>query len=87
MKSNAVIIAQYLYRGMSFRQLRDIDDILCIGKGNFAEHINQLKEIFRRFQKSGLKVNASKCSFGLKEIPYLGYVIIINGIKPDPKKF
>ena len=63
-----------------------IDDILCIGKGTFAQHINQLEEIFRRFQKARLKVNASKCSFGLKEIPYLGYIITINGIKPDPKK-
>ena len=27
-----------------------------------------------------------KCSFGLKEIPYLGYVITREDIKPDPKK-
>ena len=63
-----------------------IDDILCIGKGTFAQHINQLEEVFRRFKKAGLKVNASKCSFGLKEIPYLGYIISIDGVKPDPKK-
>ena len=43
-----------------------IDDILCIGKGTFEENINQLEEIFSRFQKARLKVNASKCSFGLK---------------------
>ena len=35
---------------------------------------------------AGLKFNAHKCSFGLKEIPYLGYVITREGIKPDPKK-
>ena len=35
---------------------------------------------------AGLKVNAPKCSFGLKDIPYLGYVITRGGIKPDPKK-
>ena len=44
------------------------------------------KRFSRRFQKARLKVNASKCSFGLKEIPYLGYVITIDGIKSDPKK-
>ena len=63
-----------------------IDDILCIGKETCAEHLNQLEEIFRRFKKAELKVNAPKCSFGLKEIPYLGYIISIDGIKPDPKK-
>ena len=63
-----------------------INDTLCIGKGSFAKHINQLEEIFCRFQKVGLKVNAAKCSFGLKEIPYLGYIIPIDGVKPDPKR-
>ena len=63
-----------------------IDDILCIGKNSFAQHLTQLEEIFRRFQKAGLKVNAPKCSFGLKEIPYLGYIISRDGVKPDPKK-
>ena len=63
-----------------------IDNILCIEKGSFAQHINQLGEIFHKFQKAGLKVNAIKCSFGLKKIPYLGYIISIDSVKPDPKK-
>ena len=33
-----------------------------------------------------MKVNAPKYSFSLKERPYLGYVISIDGIKYDPKK-
>ena len=35
---------------------------------------------------SGLKVNATKCSLGLNYIPYLGYLITQQGIKPDPEK-
>ena len=35
---------------------------------------------------SRLKFNASKCSFGLKEINYLGYVITSEGIKPETNK-
>ena len=42
--------------------------------------------IFSRLRAAGLKVNATKYSFGLKEIPYLGYVITREGIKPDPRK-
>ena len=63
-----------------------INDILCIDKGFFIQHLNHMEEIFQRFKKAGLKVNTPKCSFGLKEIPYLDYIIFINGIKPDPKK-
>ena len=39
-----------------------------------------------RLRAAGLKVNVPKFSFGLKKIPYLGYIITREGIKPDPKK-
>jgi hypothetical protein len=42
--------------------------------------------LFKRIQEAGLKVKADKCSFGLSEIPYLGYIISREGIKPDPAK-
>jgi len=63
-----------------------LDDVLAITKGTFEEHVQQLRVILDRMQKAGLKVNASKCSFGMKEIPYLGYIISREGIMPDPKK-
>jgi hypothetical protein len=63
-----------------------IDDILVLNKGTFKDHIEQLRVCFARIQKAGLKINAKKCSFGLKEIPYLGYIITRQGVKPDPKK-
>ena len=51
------------------------DDILLTTKGLFKErHLQQLRTCFQRFRNVGLKVNASKCSFRLQEIPcYLGY--------------
>ena len=63
-----------------------IDYILVLSNNSFEKHIGQLKIISGRLRASGLKVNAPKCSFWLKEIPYLGYVTTREGIKPDPKK-
>ena len=40
-----------------------IDDILVVERGRFDEHLEQLDEIFRRCQKTGLKMNAEKCRF------------------------
>ena len=61
---------------MISRALRLIfDDILVLGKDGFENHIEKLIIIFGRMRAAGLKVNAPKCSLGLKEIPYLGYVI------------
>ena len=63
-----------------------IDDIPVLRRDCFKNHINQLKVIFCILRESGLKANAPRCNSGLKEIPYLGYVITKEGIKPDPKK-
>jgi hypothetical protein len=63
-----------------------IDNILCIGKGSFDNHLEQLREILLQCKKAGLKLNAEKCRFGVTEIKYLGYIISTDGIKPDAKK-
>ena len=63
-----------------------IYDILVLSKDKFENNIDQIRIIFGRLRDAGLKVNAPKCSFGLKDIPYLGYLITREGIKPDPKK-
>ena len=52
-----------------------IDYILVLSKDILKNHIEQLRIIFGRLSAASLKVNAPKCSFGLKEIIYLGYVI------------
>ena len=63
-----------------------IDDILVLRKGCFSNHIGHPRMIFGRLQIAGLKVSAPKCSFGLKDLPYLRYVITRKCIKPDPNK-
>ena len=42
--------------------------------------------IFGGLRAAHSKVNPPKCSFCLKDIRYLGYVITREVIKPDPKK-
>ena len=49
------------------------------------DHVEQLIDCFSCIRRSSLKINAKKCSFKLKEIPYLGYVITREGVKQDPK--
>ena len=55
-------------------------------RGMFEEHLEQLNEIFKYCQKTGLKMNGKKCRFGLNEIGYLGYIVTPSGVKPNPKK-
>ena len=59
---------------------------LSLARIAFKNHIYQPRIIFVRLRAEGLNVNAPKCDFGLKDIPYLSCVITREGIKPDPKK-
>ena len=63
-----------------------IENIIVLNNGSFEYHVEKLREIFKRFQNSGLKVNANKCIFGVKYIPYLGYIVKRDEVNPDPKK-
>ena len=63
-----------------------INDILVLSKESLYNNIYQIRFIFARLRIAGLKVDSPKFSLGLKWIPYLGYVITQEGIKPDPKK-
>ena len=60
------------------------DGILILSTDSFKNHIEQMRIIFGMLCTVGLKVNATKFSFGFKDIPYPGYVITREGIKPNP---
>nr|GEY84615.1 reverse transcriptase domain-containing protein [Tanacetum cinerariifolium] len=51
-----------------------------------AEMVRDIEETFRTLRKVHMKLNPKKCSFGLAEGVFLGYVITPEGIKPRPDK-
>ena len=48
-----------------------IDDII-IWSHNLAEHLEHLKEVFKRLREAGLKVHPGKCVFSSDSIDLLG---------------
>ena len=63
-----------------------IDDLLITSHDSFEDHLHKLDLVFQRLSKAGLKVNATKSSFGAHSVEYLGYYITREGIMPQPKK-
>nr|GEV71824.1 reverse transcriptase domain-containing protein [Tanacetum cinerariifolium] len=51
-----------------------------------AEMMRDIEETFRTLRKVNMKLNPKKCSFGLAEGIFLGYVVTPEGIKPCPDK-
>ncbi|KAG8182035.1 hypothetical protein JTE90_013965 [Oedothorax gibbosus] len=62
-----------------------LDDILCFSESH-EEHKGHLRTIFERLQAHGLKLNISKCEFGVPELTFLGHLVTSQGLKPLPEK-
>jgi len=62
-----------------------IDDIIVVGR-TFDEHIQNLKQIFERLDKAGLKLQPHKCQFLQQKVQFLGHIVSTEGISPDPSK-
>lgn len=62
-----------------------VDDILVKSK-NEKDHWRDLEETFEKIRRSGINLKPEKCTFGVTEGKFLGYIISPERIKPQPKK-
>ena len=62
-----------------------IDDILIFSK-NEEEHKEHLHLVLGKLREHQLYAKFSKCEFWLKEVGFLGHVILGEGIAVDPTK-
>jgi len=46
-----------------------------------SEHVGDLRNIFEILRKHKLRLNASKCSFGVGSDKFLGYMVTHRGIE------
>jgi len=49
-----------------------------------SEHVGDLEDIFEILRKHKLRLNASKCSFGVGLGKFLGYMVTHRGIEVNP---
>ena len=72
--------------GLTFQScLCYFDDVLMFSK-DIDQHYERLTAVLPRFRQHGLKVKASKCSFGADQVLYLGYTVSSKGVHTDPAK-
>ncbi|GJY00509.1 reverse transcriptase domain-containing protein [Tanacetum coccineum] len=62
-----------------------VDDMVIKSKTE-QEMIMDIVETFDNLQKVNMKLNPKKCSFGVKEGNFLGYMVTSKGIRANPKK-
>ena len=62
-----------------------IDDMVVKSKVG-SEHLGDLGNIFEVLRKYKLRLNASKCSFGVGLGKFLGYRSLTEGLKSTPTR-
>ncbi|XP_013617459.1 PREDICTED: uncharacterized protein LOC106323971 [Brassica oleracea var. oleracea] len=61
-----------------------IDDML-VKSSRANDHVPQLQECFNIVNKFGMKLNPTKCTFGVASREFLGYLVTERGIKANLK--
>ena len=61
------------------------DDII-IWADKKETHDARVQQVLTRIRDSGLKLNKDKCTFGARELTFLGHIVSAEGVKPEPQK-
>ena len=61
-----------------------IDDIIVMSRDQ-EEHLRHLRALFERLRQAHLNIRLDKCTFGRREVDFLGYTVSRLGYRP-PKK-
>ena len=78
-------VVQNIFSDFSDFMASWVDD-LVIGGVTKAEHDERLSKVLTRAKEANLVFNPQKCSFGVKEIVYLGHTLTNGQISPDPER-
>jgi hypothetical protein len=63
----------------------NIDDIIIYSK-TIKEHLEHIKEVFRRLKEVGFHLILRKCEFFIEQMEFLGHTINKDGIRPNKDK-
>ena len=74
----------YIFRGLDFVFIY-IDDIMVMSE-NEEQHRHHLEQVFQRLADNKLSINTNKCTFGQRQVTFLGYQISGEGFHPNPER-
>ena len=71
-------------RGLTWKSvLAFLDDVMVLGR-TFDEHLENLQEVFERFQHHNLKLKPKKCALFQIETKFLGRIVTGDTVSVDP---
>ena len=62
-----------------------LDDVIVFG-ATWPEILQNLRDVFVRLEKAGLRLKPTKCFLFRERVQYLGHIVSSKGVSPDPNK-
>ena len=75
-----------LFHDMMHKEIEVYVDDMIAKSRTEDEHLVNLRKLFGRLRKYQLKLNPTKCTFGVKSGKLLGFIVSQKGIEIDPEK-
>ena len=75
-----------LFHDMMHKEIEVYVDDMIAKSRTKEEHLVNLRKLFGRLRKYQLKLNPTKCTFGVKSGKLLGFIVSQKGIEIDPEK-
>nr|KYP66534.1 Transposon Ty3-I Gag-Pol polyprotein [Cajanus cajan] len=72
-----------VFQGQIGRNIKIYVDDMVVKSDSLADHITDLTKIFGELRKHNMRLNPEKCTFGVKEGKFLGFMLSKRGIEAN----
>ena len=62
-----------------------LDDMM-VKSASMVDHVDDLQETFATLREHNMRLNPSKCTFGVTSEKFQGFIVSQRGIEANPKK-
>ena len=75
-----------MFKKQIWRNVEVYDDDVLVKSKKEKDHLDDLKETINTFRQYNMKLNPSKCAFGVSSGKFLGFMVSRRGIEANPQK-
>ena len=79
-------LVNHMFRPQIGRNVKVYVDDMLVKSKNEGSHLDDLQETFDTLQQYNMKLNPSKCAFGVLLGKFLGFMVSHRGIEANPDK-
>ena len=79
-------LVNHMFRPQIGRNVEVYVDDMFVKSLDEGKHLDDLQETFNTLRRYSIKLNPSKCAFGVASGKFLGFMVSHRGIEANPEK-